>query len=92
MLFRSEQNNALANIVSSSQTAINLAAMTGVISSSTKNQINSIKAVNTNLADYVTGRALDGVFTKIEDEEYKIRTDISARVTDLLKDVFGQLD
>jgi len=29
---------------------------------------------------------------KISDEEVKIRTDVSARVTDLLRKVFGQLD
>jgi hypothetical protein len=38
---------------------------------------------------YVVGKSLDGLFTVVADEERKIRTNPSARVTDLLKDVFG---
>jgi hypothetical protein len=45
--------------------------------------------VNPDLAGYVTERALSGVFVNIADEELKIRTDPAARVTDLLKKVFG---
>ena len=41
------------------------------------------------LDDYVTGKALDGLFFMLGQEEKKIRTDPAARVTDLLKDVFG---
>jgi len=48
--------------------------------------------VETNLSVYTTQKALDGVFVKIGDEEVKIRTDVNARVTDLLKRVFGRLD
>lgn len=45
--------------------------------------------VNPDLAAYVTERALNGVFIYIAEEEGKIRTDPAARVTDLLKKVFG---
>lgn len=38
---------------------------------------------------YVTEKALDGLFLVIGQEEKKIRTDPSARVTDLLRTVFG---
>ena len=48
--------------------------------------------VNTDLADYTTRKALDGLFFLIAEEELKIRQDPSARVTDLLARVFGQLD
>jgi hypothetical protein len=48
--------------------------------------------VNTDLDDYLTNRALDGMFLKVEDEEKKIRTNISARISPLLKKVFGSLD
>jgi hypothetical protein len=34
-------------------------------------------------------KALDGLFLKVGEEERRIREDPSARVTDLLKDVFG---
>lgn len=48
--------------------------------------------VNTDLDDYLTNRALDGMFLKVEDEEKKIRTNISARIDPILKKVFGSLD
>ena len=41
------------------------------------------------LDQYVTERSLDGLFLMLADEERKIRQDPSARVTDLLKQVFG---
>ena len=46
--------------------------------------------VSFDLDQYVTDRALDGLFFMIAQEERKIRQDPAARVTDLLKDVFGQ--
>ena len=41
------------------------------------------------LDHYVVGRALDGLFHVVGDEEKKIRSNPSARVTDLLREVFG---
>ena len=41
------------------------------------------------LDQYVTDQALDGLFFLLSEEEKKIREDPSARVTDLLKKVFG---
>lgn len=48
--------------------------------------------VETNLSDYVTLQALEGVYTMIAVEETKIRTDISSRTTDLLRRVFALQD
>ena len=45
--------------------------------------------VNTDLAAYVTGKALSGLFYNISLEEQKIRKDPAAQVTDILKKVFG---
>jgi hypothetical protein len=42
------------------------------------------------LDHYVTNKALDGLFYMVGEEEKKIRTDPAARVTDLLKTVFGK--
>jgi hypothetical protein len=42
------------------------------------------------LDHYVVGKALDGLFHVVGDEEKKIRTNPSARVTDLLREVFGR--
>jgi hypothetical protein len=41
------------------------------------------------LDQYVTDKALDGLFLMVADEEKKIRQDPMARTTDLLKKVFG---
>jgi hypothetical protein len=41
------------------------------------------------LRGYVTERALDGLFEVLGEEEREIRTDPAARVTPLLKEVFG---
>lgn len=45
--------------------------------------------VNTDLTGYVTERALNGLFVNVAQEEANIRTNPGARVTDLLKKVFG---
>lgn len=39
---------------------------------------------------YVTGKGMDGLFYMVGQEEKKIRTNPAARVTDLLKNVFGK--
>lgn len=41
------------------------------------------------LRDYVTGAALDGLFSVLGDEERRIRQDPAARTTQLLRTVFG---
>jgi len=45
--------------------------------------------VETDLSSYVTGKAIDGIFYEVAIEEQKIRQNPAARVTDLLKKVFG---
>jgi hypothetical protein len=45
--------------------------------------------VNTDLGAYVTERALNGLFYHVGLEEQKIRKDPVARVTDILRRVFG---
>ncbi len=50
------------------------------------------KDVNPNLTDYVTSKAMDGVFTMIAVEEKEIRTNFSSRTSDLLKKVFALQD
>jgi len=56
----------------------------------TYNQLPLIREkVNPDLTGYVTGKALDGLFTTIGAEELKIRTNPAARVTSLLQQVFG---
>ena len=45
--------------------------------------------VNTDLDEHATKKALDGLFIKVADEEKDIRNDPLARVTDILRKVFG---
>jgi len=54
----------------------------------TYNKFSSEK-VNTDLAAYVTEKALTGIYYQVGQEEQKIRKDPAARVTDILKKVFG---
>ncbi|WEK38091.1 MAG: DUF4197 domain-containing protein [Candidatus Pseudobacter hemicellulosilyticus] len=53
------------------------------------NKIPLAKKVNTDLSGYVTEKALGGMFHQVAEEEQKIRTDPAARVSDILKKVFG---
>ena len=48
--------------------------------------------VNPDITDYVTKKALEGVFKMIAVEELSIRTDIGARTSPLLKKVFAMQD
>jgi hypothetical protein len=56
-------------------------------------KVKSIPFVGTNLGididQYVSEKALNGLFLMLEKEEQKIRKDPAARVTELLKEVFG---
>lgn len=56
------------------------------------NSIPFIEKVNPDLGDYVTNQALNGLFSMVEKEEKNIRTNVSARSTDLLKKVFAKQD
>jgi hypothetical protein len=47
-----------------------------------------MKMESLDLDSYVTGKALDGLFYVVGQEEIKIRTNPAARTTDLLKEVF----
>ena len=49
-----------------------------------------VKKESLDLDHYVTNKALEGLFYMVGQEEMKIRTDPAARVTDLLKSVFGK--
>lgn len=49
-----------------------------------------VKVPAFDLDDYVVGKSLDGLFHTLAEEEKNIRTNPAARVTDLLKDVFGK--
>ncbi len=54
------------------------------------NQIPFVTKQNADLAGYVTGKAIDGLFVMVAKEEKKIRQNPVERTTELLKKVFGQ--
>ncbi|MFN8273475.1 MAG: DUF4197 domain-containing protein [Flavobacteriaceae bacterium] len=56
------------------------------------NNLPGSSKVNPDLTDYVTQRALEGVFKMIAVEEKDIRTNLQARSSDLLKKVFALQD
>jgi len=62
------------------------------LANSIAGRLANLTPVNTDLNDYLTTKALNGVFLKVEEEEFKIRKDVSARITPLLQRVFGSLD
>lgn len=82
----------LVGNVSTSQSWDTLTGKWNEVASSLVGQIAGLKPVETKLDEYLTGRALDGLFLKIESEEQLIRKDPAARVTNLLKRVFGSVD
>ena len=86
-----EANNKLYTFVQSSevQTALSLAT---ILFLTQVNTIKSIQPAAPDLGTHVVGKALDGVFTKIGLEEQNIRTNVDARTSKLLQDIFGQLD
>jgi hypothetical protein len=56
------------------------------------NKIPFVEKVNPSLDQYVTDKALDGLFSMVEKKELQIRTDITSRTTALLKKVFAKQD
>jgi hypothetical protein len=53
------------------------------------NKIPLVRKMNPNLTEYVTQKAIDGLFVMIAKEELKIRKDPVARTSELLRKVFG---
>ncbi|MGE5582772.1 MAG: DUF4197 domain-containing protein, partial [Bacillota bacterium] len=51
-----------------------------------------LKMEPVDIDEYVVAKALDGLFYLVGEEEKKIRKDPAARVTELLKKVFGSLN
>ena len=56
------------------------------------NNLPLVTKVNPDINDYVTNKALDGVFKMIAVEEKNIRTKFDSRTSDLLKKVFALQD
>ena len=89
------QTSTEKKIIAGVSTKESWEALTGkwnTFANSLAGRVAGFSAVNTDLDDFLTKKALDGLFMKVEEEEFKIRKDVSARVTPLLQKVFGSLD
>ena len=56
------------------------------------NTIPFVSKVNPKLENYITEKALEGLFDMVEKKELSIRNDIRERTTDLLRKVFARQD
>lgn len=87
----STEKKIVANI-STKDSWVTLTSKWNSVANSITGKIANLKPVNTNLDDYLTNKALSGMFSKVEIEELKIRKEVSARISPLLQRVFGSLD
>lgn len=56
------------------------------------NKVPGVSPVTSDLPKYITDKSIAALFTRIGEEEQKIRENPAARVNDILKRVFGELD
>lgn len=83
-----------APIVQSAIDKVNVMSMWGKVTTAynATTLLSGKDEVNTDLNQYITDRAISGLFTLVAAEELKIRDNPAARVTDILSKVFGSLD
>lgn len=60
------------------------------VASTTVGRVAGLTTVKTDLVDYLTDKAVDGIFVKVGEQEKKIRADASERTSALLKKVFAR--
>jgi len=82
----------LAGSVSTKDSWVALTGKWNSLANSAAGRLANLKPVNADLDDYLTNKALDGMFLKVELEELKIRKNVSARISPILQKVFGSLD
>jgi hypothetical protein len=56
------------------------------------NNVPFVQKVNPDLTQFVTQKAIDGIFMMVAQEELKIRQNPTARVGSIIQDVFGWAD
>jgi len=78
--------------ISTNETWNTLSSAYNSVANSGVGLIAGLKPVDIQLEDYVTQKALDALFVKITEEEKDIRQNPLARINEILKKVFGQLD
>ncbi|HPS12359.1 MAG TPA: DUF4197 domain-containing protein [Prolixibacteraceae bacterium] len=81
-------NKPIVGNVSAQKTWSELTGKWNSFANSVAGKLLQVHPVNVSLDEYVTHQALKGAFIKVGDQEKEIRTNVNARVTDLLKRVF----
>jgi len=87
----STEKKIIGNI-STKDSWVTLTGKWNIVANSIAGRLAGLKTVDTDLDDFLTGKALGGIFSKVEIEELKIRKEVSARVSPILQRVFGTLD
>ncbi len=85
-------NKEIVAGISAQESWTTLTGKWNTLANSIAGRLAGFKPVTTDLDDFLTKKALDGMFLKVEGEELKIRKEVSARVTPILQKVFGSLD
>ncbi len=86
---QSSLNKPLVAGISTNQSWHQLTSGWNQVANNPIGKLSGLTPVNTSLDNYLTNKALDGLFTMISQQEASIREDPLARVSDLLKRVFG---
>ena len=86
---RESLNKNLVAGISTQQSWNQLTTTWNKFAGSAVGRIAGYKTVDVKLEDYLLQKALNGLFLKIEEREKDIRTNASARVTNILKRVFS---
>jgi hypothetical protein len=89
---RNSTEKEIIGNISTKDSWITLTGKWNSAANSVAGKLAGLKPVNADLDDFLTNEALNGMFSKLAIEELKIRKEVSARVTPLLKRVFGSLD
>jgi len=89
---RASTEKKLIGDISTQNSWETLTSKWNTVANSIAGRMANLQPVNTDLDDYLTNKALAGMFSKVETEELKIRKEVSSRVTPLLRRVFGSLD
>lgn len=77
--------------ISATESWVKLTGEWNKLANSVVGQVAGFKPVSTQIDQYLTTKALDGLFLKIAEQEKLIRHDPVARVTEILKRVFGSV-
>ncbi|WKV12622.1 DUF4197 domain-containing protein [Marivirga harenae] len=82
-----------SNFVSEYNNILNTSVPIGFLENQSLGSISGINTINeADISAFATGRGLDGLFLKVQEEETNIRKNVNARVNEILQKVFGLLD